>query len=358
MVTIYDPLLNNEPTSLTASRINSRVSNKTASINTVSSTSNNDFLMGGTGADSIDGGNGNDLIVGFSGDDSLIGGEGNDTLIGGDGNDTLIGNGGSDLLAGDNGNDYLVGGDGINRLFGGDGNDTLIGGNGIDIMYGGNGNDTYYIYNSNDYVMEYPTGGIDTLYSSVNYTLFSDVEKFCLIGSAIQAIGSGGDNLIVGNSQNNLLDGAGGEDTLIGGAGNDTLIGGSGSNSFVFNSNTKYRQIDLGRDIITDFSSSDDQIILSKNTFTALKSVLGNGLSNVNDFAIVNSDSAVKDSSAIIIYNKANGNLYYNEDGLPNTSIGSPRNNNIFDTGLFANLSNRPDISANNFVLNNSNYVS
>ncbi len=79
------------------------------------STSGNDFLMGGIGADVINGGAGDDIIKGLDGDDTITGGAGDDILSGGDGNDTYIYNvgDGNDLIKENHGNDTLVFGAGI-----------------------------------------------------------------------------------------------------------------------------------------------------------------------------------------------------------------------------------------------------
>lgn len=104
-------------------------------------------------------------------------------------------------------------------------NDTLDGGVGADTMQGGLGDDTYFIDNSNDVVIENNNEGIDTIKSTVSYTLPTFVENLVLLGSSnINGTGNSGDNLIIGNAGNNILDGAGGMDTLQGSWGNDTYI--------------------------------------------------------------------------------------------------------------------------------------
>jgi Ca2+-binding RTX toxin-like protein len=124
-------------------------------------------------------------ITGTSGNDSLVGTPGTDTIEGLAGNDTLDGNGGSDFLNGGTGNDrYRV-----------DGGDTLA-----------------------------DAGGIDTVESTVSWTLAAGFENLTLTGVAVTS-GSGNsqDNVITGNSAANWLRGLGGDDTVSGGAGNDTI---------------------------------------------------------------------------------------------------------------------------------------
>ncbi|WP_445503627.1 right-handed parallel beta-helix repeat-containing protein [Microvirga sp. G4-2] len=123
-------------------------------------------------------------------------------------------------------NNRLTGNAAVNVLKSFGGNDTLIGGAGADSMEGGDGDDTYYVDNVSDIVTEKVNaglGGIDTVYSSVNYLLSGAVERLILTGSAIIAKGNtaSGNNLI-GNALNNILDGLAGEDRMEGGLGSDT----------------------------------------------------------------------------------------------------------------------------------------
>ncbi|MBQ0824216.1 right-handed parallel beta-helix repeat-containing protein [Microvirga sp. HBU67558] len=117
-----------------------------------------------------------------------------------------------------------------NELEGLDGDDTLDGGAGADKLTGGNGNDIYYVDSADDIIIEKANnvggislGGIDTVYSTVSYTLSAQVENLILQGSGnINGTGNSSKNVITGNSGNNILDGKGGEDLMTGGAGNDT----------------------------------------------------------------------------------------------------------------------------------------
>jgi Ca2+-binding RTX toxin-like protein len=162
---------------------------------------------------------------GSAGSDSLSGGAYNDYLDGGAGNDYLYGRGGDDYIDGGAGNDDLYGGAGYDTMYGGTGNDYIDGGTGYDAMYGGTGNDTYIVDSTYDTVSEYAGGGTnDWVYSSVSYSLGSNVENLYVYGTAYSGVGNSLDNTIYGNTYDNYLDGGTGYDTMYGGSGNDIYV--------------------------------------------------------------------------------------------------------------------------------------
>ncbi len=120
-------------------------------------------------------------------------------------------------------NNVLRGNSGANMLNGGAGSDTLI---------GGFGNDTYVVDVATDVLTENAGEGMDTVLSSVSWTLGANLENLTLTGTAINGTGNALNNLIVGNSAANSLAGGSGDDTLDGGAGSDTLDGGTGNDSY------------------------------------------------------------------------------------------------------------------------------
>ncbi|MGE7966614.1 calcium-binding protein, partial [Pseudomonas sp. NPDC089918] len=114
-----------------------------------------------------------------------------------------------------------------NRLVGNNGNNTLDGGLGADVMIGGSGNDTYIVDNLKDAITEISTlaSEIDTVRSSVSWTLGANLENLTLTGSDnLTGVGNTLNNVLTGNSGNNVLNGGTGLDTLIGGAGDDTYV--------------------------------------------------------------------------------------------------------------------------------------
>jgi trimeric autotransporter adhesin len=136
---------------------------------------------------------------------------------GSDGNDFLLsGTSGPDILLG------LAGNDGLDGLAG---DDRLDGGTGADSMKGGLGNDTYVVDNVGDLTIEVSGEGVDTVESSISWTLAADVENLTLTGAnATNGAGNGLSNTIIGNAAANRLDGAGGADSMSGGAGNDIYV--------------------------------------------------------------------------------------------------------------------------------------
>ncbi|SEP62273.1 calcium-binding protein [Thalassovita taeanensis] len=175
-----------------------------------------DRLIGRGGSDRIEARAGNDTVEGGAGDDTLFGEAGDDRLRGGSENDSLEGGAGDDLIEGEVGDDHV---------HGGDGNDTLDGGIGADHAMGGAGDDVYVVNEAGDVVVEATGEGMDSLYTSVTFTLPQNVEALFLMGtSAIDAIGNGAANHLVGNAFDNVLTGGGGADTIDGGIGTDTAV--------------------------------------------------------------------------------------------------------------------------------------
>lgn len=171
----------------------------------------------------------NNVIVDNSAIGLISAEEGNDTIYLNDGDDSGWGAAGHDLIDGGNGNDHLYGDiSGTDAPVTTPGNDTLQGGAGNDTMYGGAGNDTYFIDSTGDVVSESvdgtsDDGGIDTVFTTVSYTLGQHIENATMLagGTAQNLSGNALNNVLVGNSSWNFLGGGAGNDTMIGGAGDD-----------------------------------------------------------------------------------------------------------------------------------------
>jgi Ca2+-binding RTX toxin-like protein len=327
--------------------------------------SGEDRLYGNGGFDSLDGGAGNDILDGGLGNDSLDGGEGDDSLDGGAGTDTVYYNSSwsNYTISGTSSSDSVIDKTGINgadilfnieklrftdktftvikksgnattylntidpmtsggrtkegyyngkltgtgeadvinggayasadTITGGAGNDIIDGGAGNDDMAGNTGDDTYYVDSSKDKVTEKTNEGTDTVITTVPYTLANNVENLTLAGVlSINATGNTANNIMTGNSGANLING---------GLGNDTLTGGLGNDTFVFNTKLGTTNIDT----ITDFASGD-KIALAGSIFSKLR-----GDKDLSD----NFNAAASDNNDYLIYDRANGKLYYDADG-------------------------------------------
>ncbi|MCU0523739.1 MAG: S8 family serine peptidase [Elainella sp. Prado103] len=276
------------------------------------------------------------------GDPVINGTPGNDVLVGGVGNDTINGLGG---------NDNLNGGFGDDNLFGGAGNDLLDGDFGFDLLNGGAGNDTttYAFYfgsiNANlaTGVVSFPGGGFltDTLVSIENLVGAAGNDVITGNGVANTLSGNTGDDRISGGNGNDILNGDSGIDRLNGGSGNDILTGGTENDRFIFSSSVPFTITVIGLDTITDFVTGD-KIVLDKTTFSSLTSSTGTGFSVATEFARVTNDAAVDGSTALIVYNRNNGKLFYNSDGAITAAGNSVQ---------FAVLTGNPFLGSNSFIL-------
>jgi Ca2+-binding RTX toxin-like protein len=342
-------------------------------------TSGIDSFNGGAGNDRIAGLAGSDFLIGGLGSDTLNGGLASDTLNGGLGNDTYfinnardrivetsrnpreidtvistvnhalgvnlerlnlggraitgVGNSRNNRITGNRFNNRLLGAAGNDVLIGAGGNDLLNGGLGIDTLNGGLGNDTYFINNARDRIVETSRNPreIDTVISTVNYVLGANLERLNLGGRAITGVGNSRNNRITGNRFNNrllgaagndvligaggndllnggvgndILTGGGGNDILVGGAGRDTLIGGIGRDRFVFQARNQ------GVDRISGFSTVFDRIDVSSAGFGG---GLRGGFLAASQFRI---GARALDRSDRVLYNRANGILSYDSDGM------------------------------------------
>ncbi|MGQ0673570.1 MAG: calcium-binding protein [Hyphomicrobium sp.] len=207
----------------------------------------------------------------------------------------------NDELRGGVGGDILIGGGGNDALNGGRGSDSLVGGAGNDRMVGSLGDDRYVVDSAGDRTIEGVDAGIDYVISTVSTTLSANIEDLTLFGSGnLNGTGNALNNVITGTSSgNNILNGL---------EGNDQLTGASGVDTFVFNTALNSA---LNRDVITDFSHTDDRIRLDDAIFTAIGPV---GRLSADAFFIVGSGQ--RDAEDRIYYNTTNGLLQYDADGI------------------------------------------
>ncbi|HET6943290.1 MAG TPA: calcium-binding protein [Sphingomicrobium sp.] len=272
-----------------------------------------------SGGSALDGGSGNDRLFGFEGAETLTGGTGNDSLDGGAGSDTasyagaagavtvnlqtsnpqntvsagidtlisienVAGSNFADSLTGNSGANALFGVGGQDRLIGLGGNDALDGGSGADVMRGGLGNDTYHVDNGDDRPIENAGEGTDRVFSSISFSLASNIENLTITGAAVRATGNASDNSLVGNISANVLNGGAGSDVMRGGLGNDTYYVGEGRDTVIEASGAGrdrvYTNVDftLGANVEDLFLRGSDPLGATGNS---LDNVLrGNGASN------------------------------------------------------------------------------
>jgi Ca2+-binding RTX toxin-like protein len=161
----------------------------------------------------------------------------------------------------------------------------------------GTGNDTYTVTNRSDVIYEASNAGIDTVQTSVTYTLGSNIENLNLTGTAsINGSGNELNNIIIGNAAGNVLDGGAGNNTIYGGFGDDVIMSGAGYSNFydggdgsdtVDYSNSAYRAAvilspDSGWDITSSGGGAYTNFVNSyvtdwnrKDTFASIENVTG-----------------------------------------------------------------------------------
>lgn len=254
-------------------------------------TEGDDLLEGTIGNDRLYGRGGQDELRGDIGDDLLDGGSGIDRMVGGHGHDHYVVDDPGDVIVEDTiayvdsveastsyvlpaNVEHLVltgaaldatGNASDNNLTGTAGNNVLDGKAGRDRMTGGPGDDAYGVDSVGDTIVESASEGIDTVRSSIAYTLGDNLEHLTLLGTAaVGGTGNALDNQLTGNTAANLLTGGLGNDTLNGLAGSDTLKGGSGNDTYF---------VDAAGDLVSELAGEGTDVVNASVTYTIAANV-------------------------------------------------------------------------------------
>ncbi|WP_310739930.1 calcium-binding protein [Inhella proteolytica] len=168
---------------------------------------------------------------------------------GGDGSQMMPGlTNAADVWVGTSGNDTINGLGGNDQLDGQAGSDVLDGGSGADTLTGGAGDDQFHVDDTLDLVVEAPSGGFDTVVSTIDLTLPANVERGVLPNAF--------DGQLIGNALNNLLEGG---SRLDGGAGADTMSGGAGADEYL---------VDNVDDVIVELSDGGYDFVTSSASYS------------------------------------------------------------------------------------------
>jgi len=290
--------------------------------NTINGTGNNlnNTISGNNMNNILDGGAGNDMLTGGGGDDFYIVDSTGDVIREKfyEGIDTIKSSV-SWTLGANLENLILAGSDAIdgkgnasnNILTGNAADNVLDGGGGNDIMTGGLGNDTYVVDSTGDIIKEDAGAGIDTVLSSVSWSLADNLENLTLSGkSAISGTGNSLNNTIIGNTLNNTLNGGLGDDILDGGGGLDTFTGLGGAETFYFSTNGVLSVGNASH--ITDFNRSEGDLIKIRRSAFGISS--GTTVSIAKVTSSTQLDGALGTANTFV-YDSSSGNLYWNQNG-------------------------------------------
>jgi subtilisin family serine protease len=123
--------------------------------------------------------------------------------------------------------------------------------------------------------------------------------------------GGDGNDTIQGNAANNVLFGGRGDDTLSGGAGDDQLHGGPGHDTLSGGPGHDQFWIDgpsNGADVLSDFTSGDDEIVLDHTAF-------GIGTGSLAAAGVAFAIGDAKGAGSTIVYDPRSGDMLWDADG-------------------------------------------
>lgn len=190
----------------------------------------------------------NDVVFALDGDDTIYGGLGNDTLDGGEGSDTYVVNGFEGV------DTYVDSGTGAEDY------DRIIAGSDYTVIYLSQFGESAGIeeISADGHYGVNIRGTYDADDLDFSFLTLDEIAYIDAMNGDDTVRGSQGADTIGGGAGDDTLDGQGGDDFLSGGMGADRLTGGAGADIF------EITDIHDAGDTITDFTSGEDQVDLSR----------------------------------------------------------------------------------------------
>jgi Ca2+-binding RTX toxin-like protein len=307
----------------------------------------NDTLIGGAANDHLQGAAGNDMLSGRADIDVLIGGAGNDGFV----FDVAPGAANADHIR-----DFVSASDEIhldNSTHAGLGEAGTFGDG--DPRFAANatgtppGSATRVIYDTSTGELWYDSDGTGSSAAQLIATLDGApalaATDIVVVGPDQGVMGTTGDDSLAGTpgndtihgfGGNDTIDGLGGTDLLFGGSGddaihggtaNDDLIGEEGNDLLSGGAGNDFLRSDMGNDrflfdvapgasnsdLLHDFDPEFDKIVLDGAVHAGIGQS-GNFAPDDERFA-ANTSGSAQDASDRVIYNTANGDLWYDADG-------------------------------------------
>jgi Ca2+-binding RTX toxin-like protein len=252
------------------------------------------------------------------------------------------GSGSPDVISAWGNNDTLTGGTSNSRIYAGGNNDVVYAGSGnhvsilapgtADTLSGGPGSATFYISGASDVVAQ-PTAnaGLDSILSSVSYTLPTNVPILTLTGTAALVGTANSDTGLANGYADSEVNGNSGNDTLVAGAGVDDLVAGSGNQLLLGGSGTSYLYAGSGNDtleagtgIAIEYAGTGSALLVINNTADTVYGSTGNATvqssvnftipTGISAMALTGSANLVASDefgdNAVITANSGNDSLY------------------------------------------------
>ena len=251
-------------------------------------------------------------------------------------------------VVGTDGADYIVGSAAVNNIQGGAGGDTITGGAGADIINAGAGANSVTDAGAGSDVITHNTAGGATVAVAVTGTDTVTItasqagvtaNSRAAVNTSVDASTSSAAVALNGNTGADTLVGGTVADAITGGAGSDRLTGNGGNDTFIYTTSaTSVGASGVNTDIITDFTSAADSIVLTAGAGTLLAGVtLTAGLSTTAALA-VNVVDATSVATLADVYTAIAANAAFNVAGNFAASVAAAGANQIVAKSIsFAN---------------------